>query len=91
MIKTKVIKGLGNGCDEEAERLVKMFKFKVDKTRKVRVIFHKSIQINFKLPKKKPAKTVRKQSVSLKYSVSSKKEAPKEEASKSYSYSIKIR
>ena len=51
----KVIKGIGYGCDEEAMRLAKLLKFRVPKTRGVRVTFHKNIQIHFRLPKKTPA------------------------------------
>ncbi len=49
----RVIKGLGYGCDEEALRLVKLLKFEVPKNRGVRVVFHKNIQIHFRLPKEK--------------------------------------
>ena len=97
VIKTKVIKKLGHGCDEEAERLVKLFKFKLERTRKMRVIFHKSIQINFKLPKKKPKKVVpprKPNNVSLQYNVSiatgNPKKAKPKTTSQSYSYTIKI-
>lgn len=51
VIDAKVISGLGSGCDEEAVRLVKLLKFEVPKNRKVKVLFHKKIQIHFRLPK----------------------------------------
>lgn len=41
---------LGFGCDEEAVRLVKTMRFKVEKPRGLRVIFHKTMQIHFRLP-----------------------------------------
>jgi TonB family protein len=91
VFKTKVIKSLGHGCDEEAERLVKMFEFKVERTRKMKVIFHKNIQINFKLPKvKKVKKTVSpKQNVSLQYQViHEKKPADKKSDKGTYTYTI---
>ncbi|HFA49244.1 MAG TPA: energy transducer TonB, partial [Bacteroidetes bacterium] len=53
VIDAKVIKGIGHGCDEEAIRLAKLLEFSVPKNRGVRVIFHKNIQIHFRLPKKK--------------------------------------
>lgn len=46
----KVLKKVGFGCDEEAIRLVKKLKFNIDKTRGVRVLYHKTIQIHFRLP-----------------------------------------
>jgi len=95
VIKTKVIKKLGHGCDEEAERLVKLFKFKLERTRKMRVIFHKSIQINFKLPKEKPKKVIppSKPKVSLQYNITSSEQKPKKvrpSKNQSYSYTINI-
>ncbi len=54
---THIIAGIGHGCDEEAQRLVRHFKFEVPKTRGVRVTFHKDIHVHFRLPKKKPAAT----------------------------------
>lgn len=51
--EARVIKSVGHGCDEEAVRLVKLLKFEVPKNRVVRVVFHKNIQIHFRLPKVK--------------------------------------
>ncbi len=48
---TKIVTGIGHGCDEEAIRLVKLLKFKVPKNRNLKAIFHKSLQIHFRLPK----------------------------------------
>ena len=54
----KVISGLEGGCNEEAIRLVKLLQFEVPKNRKMRVLFHKKIQIHFRLPPKPaPKKT----------------------------------
>ena len=58
VVRTSVISSLGYGCDEEAERLVKLLKFEIPKVpRKMRLKFNKTIRINFKLPKPKPKKT----------------------------------
>ena len=57
VVDAKVISGLGHGCDEEAVRLVKLFEFSVPKNpRKLKIVFHKNIQIHFRLPKKKKNK-----------------------------------
>lgn len=53
--EAKVLAGVGHGCDEEAVRIVKLLKFKSPKNRGLRVVFHKNIQIHFKLPKTTPA------------------------------------
>ena len=80
----KIIKGLGYGCDEEAMRLAKLLKFKVPKTRGVRVVFHKNIQIHFRLPKKK---TIPK-TTAIQYSYVEKKKPQETENKKSNSYTI---
>ncbi|MBK8490562.1 MAG: TonB family protein [Saprospirales bacterium] len=54
VVDGKVIAGIGHGCDEEAIRLVHLFKFEVPKNRKYRLRFHKDIHIHFRLPKPKP-------------------------------------
>jgi protein TonB len=64
VIKTQVIMHLGHGCDEEAERIVKLFKFTVPKNRKIKVHFHKTINIRFKLPKNPTLKVVYEQKAS---------------------------
>lgn len=61
VIGAKVIKSVGYGCDEEAIRLVKLLKFEVPKNHGVRVVFHKNIQIHFRLPK------VKKEPVQIQY------------------------
>jgi protein TonB len=54
VIEVKVQSSLGHGCDEEAIRIIKLLKFEVPKgPRKLKVLFHKTITINFKLPKQK--------------------------------------
>ncbi len=50
VIDTKVIKKLGFGCNEEAIRIVKLLKFKVAKSYKTKALFHKTINIHFRLP-----------------------------------------
>ncbi|MFZ4543968.1 MAG: energy transducer TonB [Saprospiraceae bacterium] len=51
VIKVKVISGIGHGCDEEAVRVVKLMKFKVEKIRNMHVIHHQKLQIHFRLGK----------------------------------------
>ncbi len=77
VVKTKIISGLGYGCNEEAERIVKLFTFIVPKApRKLKILFHKTIRINFKLPKPKVKKGLH-----LNYQI-------KKEKRKSYEYTI---
>lgn len=53
VVKTKVVAGIGSGCDEEAQRIVKLLKFEIPKgPRKLKITFHKTTRIRFKLPKK---------------------------------------
>lgn len=91
VVATKVAKSVGDGCDEEAIRIVKLFKFEVPKgPRKLRVLFHKSVKIKFALPKAKP-KTITKPANQYQYQfVPTKQEAKKEAVKKPTSYTITI-
>ncbi len=80
----KVIKGIGHGCDEEAQRLAMMLEFKIPKTRGVRVAFHKNIQIHFRLPKKKPAPAA----PALQYNYTEKKKEENTSKKESGGYTI---
>ena len=87
VIDTHVISGLGHGCDEEAKRIVKMLKFKVPKNRKIKVTFHKNIQIHFKLPKKTEKPT--QQQITYTLVKKEQKEKPSTlQKSNSYTYTI---
>ena len=48
----KLLGGIGYGCDEEAVRIVKMLRFEKKKYRGLRVGFHNTILIHFRLPGK---------------------------------------
>ncbi len=50
VVDTRVLQGLGHGCDEEACRVLRLLKFSVGRNRGVRVLFHKKANIKFKLP-----------------------------------------
>ncbi len=52
VIDAKIIAGVGYGCDEEAIRLVKLLQFNVPRNRNLKAVFHKNLQIHFRLPKK---------------------------------------
>ncbi len=84
VVDTKVIAGIGSGCDEEAQRIVRLLTFEVPKTHKVRVLFHKTIRIHFRLPKKTPPG---KQSVRYEMTTKKKKEI-RDESRTSYYYKI---
>lgn len=92
-----ILGGMGYGCDEEAERLVRMLKFDVEKTRKMKVVFHKTINIKFKLPpvkvsKPKPPEVPRIETIQYNY-VTTKKQVPQpveKKKSITYSYTLKI-
>lgn len=84
VIKTKVKTGLGYGCDEEAQRVVRLLRFTVPKNRKLKVVFHKTIHIRFSLPKK----TTKKVEMQVSYITSAK--PANDEGGRSYSYSIDL-
>ena len=89
--ETNVISGLGYGCDEEAERIVKLFQFKVPKSRGVKVLFHKSIQIHFRLPKEKPKpKPAQPQQIQYTLTPKTEKNQTDNQKVRSYTYTIDI-
>ncbi len=89
VVDTKIVSGLGSGCDEEAARLVRSLKFRVPKQKRPgKVVFHKNIKIHFRLPKQKP----KEQSQQLQYNITptppaKDKPAPDKEGG-SYTYTI---
>ncbi len=81
VIATKILSGLGHGCDEEAIRLVKLLRFEVPKNRKVRVVFHKTLHIHFRKPAQTPT------ALSYRYVEASKKDDGEDNTS-GYHYTI---
>jgi len=96
VVATKVKTGVGYGCDEEAQRVAKLLKFELESSvRKGRILYHKTINIRFKLPKTKPApKKKAKPAITqtqLTYNVvsSSKKPVSSSSSNGGYTYTIK--
>lgn len=97
ILRPKVTKGIGYGCDEEAIRLVKMMKYSKANNRKIKIITHHKIAINFKLPKPKatPKTTLKTKAVkvlkqkTISYSLKPAEKKPKP-IKKSYTYTIKF-
>ena len=97
VVATRVLKGLGYGCDEEAARVVKMLRFTVAKNRGIHVLFHQKVRIKFKLPEEQPvqAPVPQQQQVSYTYTVTATVSQPAEpqsteeqKGSTTYSYTI---
>ena len=94
VVNAKITKSLNQECDEEAQRVVSLLKFDIPKTpRKLRVIFHKNLKVQFILPKEKPAPVdqlsyqyVEKKKTNKKEEVLGKKQIQKK--SDSYNYTI---
>jgi len=99
VISSKILSGIGYGCDEEAQRIVTKFEFQVPKgPRKLKVKFHKTIKIHFRLPKEAPKKEIapnpnRQKTTKISYTITPSKKDNKtqkqEQKSKGYSYTIK--
>lgn len=91
VVKAKVISGLGHGCDEEALRLVNLFKFTAPRNRKVRATFNKKIQIHFRLPKKREPQHTIGTEVQYNYITiqkSAKEKPAKKKKSRTYTFTI---
>ena len=88
VVGTKVLAGLGYGCDEEAQRVVKLLSFQLPKLRKIRATFHKTINIHFHYPKEAPAPATE-----LNYAITSSKTEVVEEdkdSGNAYNYTISL-
>lgn len=98
--KVYIKSGLGSGCDEEAERLIKLLKFDVPRIPyRRRIKFTKSIQIHFKFTKsvrksetpKVPTMTKKVEAQQITYTISTTtKKVENTQNSSSYHYSITI-
>ncbi len=87
----KVVKGIGNGCNEEAQRIISLFKFEMPKNRAGKLIFHKTLQIHFRLPKEKEIKKVEinpQQEQIISYSITNS--TSKDKNDRGYTYSISL-
>jgi len=92
VIRAKVLKGLGHGCDEEAVRLVYLLRFDVPKNRGMKVTFNKSITINFKLPKQNPKPKPAKAQTVVQYQYTPTRSTAKKNPKKnSYQITIKMK
>lgn len=91
VIDTKIISGIGYGCDEEAIRLVKLLEFNVPRNRNLKAVFHKSLQIHFRLPIEKvaPVKAVPPTS-GLQYHYTASPQRKKKASKTKISYTIVI-
>lgn len=97
VLNPKVLSGVGYGCDEEAIRLVKLLKFEVPKQiYKLKVTFHKTTHIRFKLNKQAIREIPKYTEPNLQINyhiqseVSTKPAAQPTKQNTSYSYSVKI-
>lgn len=85
VIETEVTKGIGFGCDEEAERVIKLLKYGKAKNRGLRVIATMRTRIRFSLPTKEATVQYEYSSSTKKDDDSKKEKEPKKE---SYNYTI---
>lgn len=93
VIETKVVKSLGYGCDEEAQRVVKLLKFEAPKNRGIKVKFFKNIQIHFRLPKEKEKPAPKQVQSSISYTItnSKKEDSTSEKKQGGGGYTIRIK
>lgn len=93
VVTTRVLSGLGHGCDEEACRVLMLLKFDVERNRGVHVLFHKKIKVQFTKPKAAaPRQSVPQQQMQVAYTLTPTAEpappADQKPAEVTYSYTI---
>jgi len=94
IVETRLLQGIGHGCDEEASRVLRLLKFDVPKNRGVNVLFHKKFNIRFQKPVQKTV-TVATQNMQIEYTVTNVPTVPAkkvavEPKSNIYTYTIKL-
>lgn len=89
VVRSKIIAGIGHGCDEEAARLVRLLKFRVPKNRGVRVQFHKTLRVHFRLPNESP-ELAPKEGVRYVYAAEKENRTEQKSGSGGYSYTISL-
>lgn len=92
VLQSKVISGIGYGCDQEAQRLVSLLKFKTDPPKGTKITYQKVLNIPFAPPKPNLPKA---QPTGFSYSIKEKKplhsaDKVQPNTSKIISYSIKL-
>jgi len=94
VVATRVVQGLGHGCDEEACRVVQMMKFDVERNRGVHVLFHQKVKVLFKMPKQVQAQPpAASPQMQVAYTVTSSAPAPspkEKPAEVVYNYTFKL-
>ncbi len=89
VVDARVIGALGYGLDEEAMRVIRLLKFTVARHRGVRLLFHKRIQVHFRLPKPAPAPApIEFQYVYTTPATETVQEAPQPENNGGYTFTI---
>jgi TonB family protein len=78
---SRILHGIGYGCDEEAKRLVSLLQFEKKKYRGLRVTHHRTLHIHFRLH----TASVKEQQLNYQY-----KETEQKSPASVYSYTIKL-
>lgn len=86
VVNPHIINGIGYGCDEEALRIVSLFKFTKVKNRRIRLKVSKRTSIYFNLPKSPISYTI----TSEKKNTESKPKTETPKKDSGYSYTINL-
>lgn len=91
VVDTRLLQGIGHGCDEEAQRVVRLLKFNTSRYRGVKVVFHRKAKIHFRPAKAAPAAS--QPQLSLQYSIVPTEPQPSDapvEQERVFSYTIQF-
>ncbi len=84
VVEASIVHGIGYGCDEEALRLVKLLRYEKKKYPGLRVTFHRSINIHFRLQDNRTAPEQKEVRIQYQYSESK----PLKSEGETFSYTI---
>jgi len=92
--EAKVLSGLGYGCNEEALRLIKLLKYTIPKTHRLKASFNRKLNIHFRLTKHnettKPLMNNSSNPLQINYNITPPDQSKSSETSK-ISYNIEIK
>lgn len=86
----EITKGIGYGCDEEAERVIRLLKYEAAKNRGVKMKVEMKTRIHFQLPK--PVENLEQDAIKINYSSvkDPKQDSPEQKPQAVYNYTIKL-
>lgn len=90
IVDVAVTKGIGNGCDEEAVRIIRMLKYEPARNRGIKMKVEMKTRINFKLTEELLNKDQTEIQINYSSTISEKQNSPEPKSQAVYNYTINL-